>query len=280
MSKILKRGIIALLVGFSLFTIFIVSMQFAQTKQSQPHITDITSRYVPNETFGYGERFDYDVKYSFITAGEGTIQIMPKPIYKYNRECYDIRFEARSLKSLEFLYRVKDNYRTALDVVGIFPWEFEQNIREGNYRKDFKATFDQYTNIAYANKKQYQMPPFIHDIVSAFYYVRTLNLGKMRKDSIFYMQNFWEDTTYKLGVKILGKAIVEVPAGKFKCVVVEPLVVQGGLFKSEGQILCYLTDDDRKMPVKVATKILIGYVSAEMTSYKGLRGPLKSKIDK
>ncbi|MFN3306874.1 MAG: DUF3108 domain-containing protein, partial [Candidatus Kapaibacteriota bacterium] len=55
--------------------------------------------------------------------------------------------------------------------------------------------------------------------------------------------------------------------------------VEGGLFKSEGSIYIWLTDDDRKMPVKVATKILIGYVTAELVSYRGLRGPLNSKLN-
>lgn len=236
-------------------------------------------RYHPNEAFGFGERLDYKVRYGFIIAGEGYLHILPKPVFRYGRECYDIRFQVSSLKSLEWIYRVRDWYSTILDVNGIFPWEFEQHIREGRYKRDFKATFDQAKNLAYAEGNTYSVPPYIHDIVSAFYFVRTLPLGKMPKDTIFYLFNFFKDTTYKLGVKILGKQTVEVQAGKFKCVVVEPLVVEGGLFKSEGSIYIWLSDDDRKIPVKVATKILIGYVSADLVKYSGLRGHLGAKIN-
>lgn len=236
-------------------------------------------RYQPNEAFGFGERLDYKVRYGFIVAGEGYLHILPKPVYRNGRECYDIRFQVNSLKSLEWIYRVRDWYSTVLDVAGIFPWEFEQHIREGNYKRDFKATFDQVNRFAYAEGKRYKVPSYVHDIVSAFYYVRTLPLGSMPKDSVFYLFNFFKDSTYKLGVKILGKQTIEVEAGKFRCIVVEPLVVEGGLFKSEGSIYIWLTDDDRKIPVKVATKILIGYVSADLVSYRGLRGPLNSKIN-
>ena len=38
-----------------------------------------------------------------------------------------------------------------------------------------------------------------------------------------------------------GKETVEVPAGKFDCIIVEPLVQEGGLFKSEGSILVWMT---------------------------------------
>jgi hypothetical protein len=238
-----------------------------------------TLRYLQNEAFGFGESLEYDIKYSFLKAGEGTMSIMPKPLTRNNRECYDVRFEARSLKSLEFLYKVKDRYRTALDVAGLFPWEFEQNIREGNYKRDFSAYFDQYNNTAYVNKKKYKVPSYVHDVVSAFYYVRTLNLSKMKKGDIIELKNFWDDSTYTLGVKILGRTEVTVPAGKFRCIVIEPVDMQGGLFMNTGKIFIYLTDDDRKMPVRVASKIVIGEVMAELTSYRGLRGPVKAKLD-
>lgn len=242
-------------------------------------ISQNSFRYHPNESFGFGERLDYKVRYGFIVAGEGYLHILPKPVFRNGRECYDIRFQVNSLKSLEWIYKVRDWYSTILDVAGIFPWEFEQHIREGNYRRDFKAVFDQVNNFAIVGDKKYKVPPFVHDIVSAFYYVRTLPLSSMPKDTIFYLYNFFKDSTYKLGVKILGKQTVEVEAGKFRCVVVEPLVVEGGLFKSEGSIYIWLTDDERKMPVKVATKILIGYVTADLVSYRGLRGPLRAKLN-
>ncbi len=242
--------------------------------------SDFQFRTVKNEAYDFGEELYYKVGYKFITAGYGYFKIMPEPVYKFGRKCYDIQFQVKSLKSLEFLYKVRDRYRTFLDVEGIFPWHFEQHIREGNYKRDFEATFDQVRNIAYVPKKDtaYEVPPYVHDIVSAFYFVRTLDLKNMKKDSVFFLENFFDDTTYRLGVKIRGRQTIEVDAGKFKCVVIEPLVVEGGLFKSEGSILIWVTADDRKIPVKVGTKILIGYVGAELTKYKGIRGPLKAKI--
>lgn len=252
-------------------------------EQSNLKGNDTEFRYVPNEAYGFGEKLEYKVGYKFITAGRGFFQILPEPVAINGRSCYDIRFQVRSLESLEWLYKVRDTYRTVVDVQGIFPWHFEQHIREGNYKRDFEASFDQIKNIATTEfkgeKKSYKVSPYIHDIVSAFFYVRTLNLGAMPKDTIFYLKNFFKDTTYMLGVKVRGKQTIEVEAGKFKCILVEPLVVEGGLFKSEGEILIWLTDDDRKIPIKVGTKILIGFVGAELVKYSGIRGPIKAKID-
>ena len=58
------------------------------------------------------------------------------------------------------------------------------------------------------------------------------------------------------------------------------MVQEGGLFKSEGRIVLWMTDDDVKMPVKVSTKVLVGSITAELREYYGLSGPLSSRTDK
>lgn len=274
-----RIGIFVILIF--LFTIYTYSF-FSEQKNNKDSksVQEPEYRKVVNNAFTYGERFDYKVIYSFITAGTGYFAISPKPLYRGNkRPCYDIMFSVESLKSLAFLYRIKNWYKSVIDEEGIFPWEFEQHNRENDYKRDFKAVFNHAKNLAIVGDKSYTIPPMVHDLVSAFYYVRTMNIGSMRKDSVFFLQNFYDDQTYSLGVKILGKQVVNVEAGKFKCILVEPLVVKGGLFKSEGNIIIWLSDDENKIPIKVAAKIPIGYVSAELTSYSGLKNPPKAKLN-
>ncbi len=277
-SKYIK-SLIALLSGILIITALLASAPPDNPKQDSASRETKTFRYVPNRAFGFGERLEYKVGYKFITAGTGYFHILPKPVMRNGRKCYDIRFQVRSLKSLEWIYKVRDTYRSVVDIGGIFPWQFEQHVREGKYRRDFKAIFDQNRNIAKVKDKEYPVPEYVHDIVSAFYFVRTLDLSELKKDSIIYMKNFFDDTTYTLGVRYLGRQTIEVDAGKFRCIVIEPLVQEGGLFKNEGRIVIWLTDDERKIPVKVATKIMIGYVGAELTHYSGVRGKVNAKIE-
>ncbi|MFZ9760234.1 MAG: DUF3108 domain-containing protein [Candidatus Kapaibacteriota bacterium] len=235
-------------------------------------------RTIPNEAFGLGERLEYKVGYQFVKAGDAYFHVQPKSFTYKGRPCYDIRFEVRSLKSLDWLYRVQDIYRTLVDIDGIYPYYFEQKIREGGYRKDAKAHFDHSAKKATVDDKSYPFPAFSHDIVSAFYFVRTMDLTSKKKGDVIQLKNFVDDSTYTLGVRIHGKQTVNVQAGTFNCIVVEPMVTKGGLFKSEGKILLWLTDDERKIPVKVSTKVLIGAIEAELTSFSGTRGPIKAKI--
>lgn len=235
-------------------------------------------RTIEQDAYSYGEHLVYDVGYKFITAGQGYIKIMPKPVYRRGRECFDVRFAVKSLPELEFLYKIHNQYRSVIDIKGIFPWEFQQRNREGKYKKDFKAVFDQYKGIATTKKDEYNIKPYTHDILSAFFYVRTMDFKNMKKGNITYLENFYDDSTYTLGVKYLGKERIKTKAGEFDCIKVEPMVSEGGLFQHEGTLILWLSDDKLRVPVKIATKILIGYVEAELTEYKNLNGKFGAKL--
>jgi hypothetical protein len=235
-------------------------------------------RHIANEAFGLGERLEYSVGYKFIKAGTAYFSIGKQPVMVSGRPCYDVRFEVASLKSLDFLYRVRDRYRTLVDIDGIFPWKFEQSIREGGFHKDFSASFDHVGKLATTTEGNFPIPVFVHDIVSAFYYIRALDLSRYKRGEVIYLQNFFDRETHDLAVKILGRQNVEVEAGTFRCVLVEPVIKSGSLFKFEGKLLLWLSDDERRIPVKVSTKIPIGSIDAELTGYSGLRGPVGARV--
>lgn len=236
-------------------------------------------RYVPNLAFGYGEKLNFDVNYKFITAGKAVMQIGSKPETISDRPTYSVQFTVRTTSSFDNVFKVRDRYQTYLDIDGIFPWRFEQSVKEGNYSRDFSAIIDQRAKKAKTTEGSFTTPPFVHDILSAMYYVRTLNLSAMKKGQSITLQNFYDKNTHNLRIRVLGKEKVETDAGTFNCVVVEPLVVEGGLFKNEGRIVVYMTDDDRKIPVKVSSKVVIGSIDGELTSYSGTRGPVTAKVN-
>jgi hypothetical protein len=233
-------------------------------------------RVLENNAFKEGEKLTFDVNYGFVTAGIAVMEI-PKIKKISGREAYHVTFEVNSVPSFDMFYKVRDRYETYIDVEGLFPWRFEQHIREGGYTRDFSAFFDQRKGKAKTTEGEYEIPLYVNDIVSAFYYARTLDYSNMKVNDLIHLQNFYKDKVYNLDVKFLGKEVVEVPAGKFDCIIVEPLVREGGLFKHEGNIIVWLTNDELKMPVKVRTKVVIGYVEAKLTNYEGLAGELKAK---
>ena len=238
---------------------------------------DTSLRSAPQEAFSKGERLVFDVGYSFIVAGEAVMSV-PSEGTMFGRPVYEVAFTVHSTPTFSWIYKVEDRYESYVDEQGIFPWMFVQSVHEGSYRREFTAWFDQVKHVAYADKKQFPIPPYVHDAVSAFYYVRTLDYSKSKIGEKVLLQNFFKDTTYSLPVKFLGRQRIDVDAGTFDCIIVEPLMKEGGLFKSEGRVIIWLTDDERKIPVKVSTKIVIGSIEAELREYSGVNGPVRAKV--
>ena len=257
------------------------SLRLARQREAEQRRADSlkarTMRRIEQTAFGVGERLVFDVNYGILTAGEAIMSVSRYDTIA-GRLCYHVEFLVNSLPSFSWVYKVEDRYSTFIDVEGIVPWKFEQHIREGGYQRDFIAEFDQFRHVAKTSEGEYPIPPFVHDIMSGFYYARTLNYSQSKPGDIYSLFNFYRDTTHELGVKFLGRQELEVEAGTFNTIVVEPLVKEGGLFKSEGRIVIWLTDDDLKIPIRVNTKVVVGSIDTELREYSGLQGPVRSRI--
>jgi hypothetical protein len=165
-----------------------------------------------------------------------------------------------------------------VDAEGLFPWHFEQHIREGGFERDFTADFDQIRHLATTSEGTHAIPPYVHDIISALYFARTIDYTGFENGRKVHLQNFYKDSTYELDVKFKGRQTIEVNAGKFNCIVIEPLAKEGGLLKGDGKLFVWITDDDRKILVRVSTKVRIGSIDSELDEFSGLNGPLNARL--
>jgi hypothetical protein len=259
-----------LLVTYLLVLLSFSGVIFSQDKEDE-------YRTIVNHAFKVGEKLTFDLKYGFVTAGVSVMQI--QDIRKiFGRKTYHITFDVNSVPSFDWIYKVRDRYVTYVDTQGIFPWRFEQHLREGSFTRDFSAFFDQKRGKAKTSDGTYDIPKYVNDIVSAFYLARTFDYSKMKVGNIIYLKNFYKDKYYDLNIKYLGKEVIDAPAGKFNCIIVEPMIKEDELFKSEGSIYVWLSDDSLKIPVRVKTKVVVGSVDAYLKSYEGLAGKLTSKI--
>jgi len=261
---IISVSLTALLVGALYFTRIIPGLASAQTGSDSTGADDNPFRFVENIAFGVGERLHFDIGYGFINAGYASMEV--KELVEYNgRPCYQLVTTANSNKFFSSFYRVEDKAESIVDAEGIFSWYFEKNLKEGKYRANRSYAIDQVNNVAFYKGDTIEVAPFVQDALSILYYARTqdLTVGKS-----FYIENFTDGKNYPLEVKVVQKETVKVKAGTFDCLVLEPLMRASGIFKHEGRLKVWLTDDRLKMPVLMKTKILVGSISAELTDYE------------
>lgn len=107
------------------------------------------------------------------------------------------------------------------------------------------------------------------DLISGFYFLRNqvLQVG-----TTVMLQIYDSDVYAQVPVEVLRRELVELPGfRKADTLVVRPLLKTGGIFKSTGDVLIWLTADDYKVPVKVETQIPLGKVTAELVSAEAER---------
>jgi hypothetical protein len=79
-----------------------------------------------------------------------------------------------------------------------------------------------------------------------------------------YIENHADKKNYPLEIRVLRRETVTVDAGRYDCLVVEPLMRTSGLFRQKGRLTVWLTDDERRIPVLMKSKVIIGSISAEL----------------
>ncbi len=257
---VLFCGLVPLLYFASLQ--FEISQVLAEEEQPAGDTIEF-DRYVENVAFGVGERFSFDINYGFINAGTATMEVA-RLIEYGGRPCYQLVTRANSNSFFSTFYTVDDRVESIIDAIGLFSWRFEKNLREGSYRSNRTYAFDQREHRTVYKGDTIEVAPWVQDAVSVLYFVRTQEL---KVGTSVFVDNFTDGENYKLEVKVLKKENITVEAGNFDCIVVEPLTQSVGVFKHEGRLKVWLTDDRLKMPVLMKSKILVGSISAELTDF-------------
>lgn len=268
---------------FVLITVLLVSsLSFAQDTTKTKSFRTLSQK-----SFTTGEKLNFEINYGFVTAGTAQIEIASDYQIINGRKCYDISANIGSNSSFEWVYKFTERLRSLIDVDGLFPWRFEQSINEPNFSKIYEANFDQdnlkvkITQTVKGDKKpdeEYTIQQYSQDIMSAFYYARTLDYSKYQNGDIINIPYFHQKSTVNLPIKFVGRETTEVPAGEFRCIMLQPNVKEGDIASKADDIVVWITDDDIRMPVKVQVSIIIGSVKVELTKYSGLAGQLNSKV--
>ena len=214
--------------------------------------------------FGAGEKLVFSVQYGLITAGEATLEVRNIATIG-GRPCYRIVSDARTNDFFSKFYQVRDRYESCMDTTELYTLRYEKHVREGKFKRDETVDFDQTTHRAKYKDKSVPIPPRTQDVLSALYYVRTLPLEVGQSISI---ANHTDRKNYPLLVKVHGREHIKVDAGEFDCLVVEPILRGPGVFTQKGRLTVWLTDDERRMPVLMKSKVVIGHVAAVLKSYK------------
>ena len=224
-----------------------------------------------NGAFGVGESLLFAIKYGFVSAGSATMEVRSTETV-HDRMVYHIVSAARTNSTIDVFFKVRDLNETWMDSEGLFSHRFRQAIHEGRYIRDVESRFDPVAGtFAFWRRgknseetRNGTIPPFVQDILTSLYYVRTRTLVP-GQDIVGDVNSGAK--TWSLRIKVKGMEKISVPAGKFECYRVEPLISGDGLFLQNGNLEVWMPADSRHMPVLMRSKVMVGSFTAELKAY-------------
>lgn len=231
------------------------------------------TRIVINNAFTYGEKLSYKISYGPIDAGYAQLEVKKSKTKVQDKSVYHIVGTGISTKTFDWFFKIRDRYESYVDTSEMVPLLFKRNINEGGYKMKQNYVFDHQEQTVSTKKGDIQTKKYIQDMLSCFYYARTLNLNKLKKGDILTFNAFVDGETYPLKVKFTGKEVIKIKAGKFKTLKFCPIVQTGRIFKSSESLSVWISDDYNKVPLLAKAKILFGSLRMEMIEMKGELNP-------
>ncbi len=237
-------------------------------------------RLVEHNAFQVGEKLRYKVGYGPMNAGVGTIELKETDKKVQGRDLIHASATGRSTGTFNWFFKVRDRYESYIDKKGVFPWIFLRRVNEGGYiinqdyvyyqHKDSVKTERRGTGIDDVKKGKFEIPDAAQDMISSFYYARTLDLAGAEKGEVFVVNCFMDEELYPLRIKYIGEETVKVKAGRFKCRKFRPVVQEGRVFKDNKDLTVWVTADRNNIPVLAKAKVLVGSIKMQLTGYEGL----------
>lgn len=226
--------------------------------------------------FQIGEKLEYTAHYGFIHAAEVTFEVQESKKDINGKKPLHFVAKGGTTPSFDWFLKVRHRYDSYVDQTLLLPMQFTESVREGKYKRDSYANFDQKGNRIVATKGTFTSPDVTFDIISMYYFARCLDIKNVKIGEVIKMKYFLDDGIYPLEIEYLGKETISTDAGKFECIKFSPALQPGRVFRKDSRMYMWITNDANRIPVKVEVEILIGSLVLELDKFQGLKNPITS----
>ncbi len=216
--------------------------------------------------FFVGEKLEYDVKFGSLKVGNGSMEVV---------DIADVRGRAswhtlfRVTGGIPF-FRVNDRYESWFDVVSLTTRRFYQDIEEGNYKP--RRHYEMFPERGMFQMNDRPEQPTVSsplDEASFLYFIRTipLEIGKE-----YSYSRYFNPEGNPVRLKVVRREVIDVPAGKFRTIVLQPIIRTKGLFSENGKAEVWITDDNARIVVQLKTRLSIGSLNLYLRGHNTKAG--------
>ena len=211
--------------------------------------------------FKVGERAEYTVKFGFIPAGSGSMEVLPMDTIR-GIETWHTLFR---VKGGVPGFRVLDRFESWMDTRTLASLRHRQELSEGS--KERERQFEIFPDRGVYIEDSKDPAPTVTvplDDGSFLYFLRTVPL-EVGKEYSF--ERYFRPDRNPVRIQVLRRERVSVPAGTFDAVVIRPIIKSRGVFAENGRAEVWLTDDANRLMVQMKTHLRFGSLNLYLRSY-------------
>ncbi|MFN8846865.1 MAG: DUF3108 domain-containing protein [Bdellovibrionales bacterium] len=231
------------------------------------------------DPFRVGEVIKHEVFYNLfrVTAGEMEFQTLPFKVVN-GRKAYQFQLALKTTSLFSSFYAVDDKVVTLIDYDLWLPRLYSLHVKESSQLREARSYFDfEKLKAVYEEKKitskkgveekrqEWEILPYSQNVFSVIYYMR-LFAWKDGKEYSFRVADDGENLVFK--GKVVSRETLKTPIGEMKAIKIKPEFTVKGAFKPVGDIYIWLSDDARKIPLRIESKIKIGTIISQIMDYQ------------
>lgn len=236
-----------------------------------------------SKPFKAGENLEYVVQYGIFNASYASLKLTNEKLD--GRDFLLASGYGKTIGLARLFFKVEDYYSSYFDDTSVTPYFFKRNIYEGGYTKNLEIKFNLELKNATVNDiknqtvKTISTEENVQDLISSLYYLRkNFSEEKVVVGESFKINMFYDSKNRELPLKYLGKEIINTKFGKIECLKFMPTTSRSRIFKGEGSITIWLTNDKNRIPIRVKADLLVGSIKADLEKFSGIANPLEIVI--
>ncbi len=231
---------------------------------------------VVKNPFKIGEKIRWDLYYIGIKAATLTVEI--KPFVELNgKKAFHFNGVAETTSLMKYIYRVYDVIDSYVDYESFVPLKMTLTMNESKQNVSMVLNYDHVKGrskfwkkridskrVATETKRNDEFTPMAQDIFSALYYMRTheLKVGDKVKYVVHDNGKNWNMT-----LSVVKEEKIWTRLGDVNSVLIHPTVERNGEKFTKGSMYIWVTNDERKIPLKFEAEVKIGSMKGYIKDY-------------
>ncbi|MBW8359847.1 MAG: DUF3108 domain-containing protein [Weeksellaceae bacterium] len=227
-----------------------------------------------------GESLSYRIHYGMLTAGTANLTTL-KTNYK-GQPHYYVKGVGRTTGAVRAFFKVEDLYESYINYNTGLPSYYVRNVKEGGYSQHLQTVFNHSNQTLILTDKKtpangskiIKSVKGVQDMLSAFYYLRTLDPSELKVGTVKNMNIWIDDEMFPFQLRVTGTEYVNTKFGRINCLKIVPLVKSGRVFKAKEGVTLWVSNDANHIPVSIKAELAVGSLKADLDHFRNVKYPL------